>query len=91
MNVLDPLMCLRYIDDIHKSSPNAAFNPFVDDTELFYANKNIINQLKNNINVSHDNMANWLKAKKLTPNVEKSKLLYFDLSPVYKRNVFDVY
>ena len=31
------------------------------------------------------------KANKLTPNVEKSKLLYFDLLPACKRNVFDVY
>ena len=36
------------------------------------ANKNI-NQLKNNINTSLDNMANWLKANKLTLNVDKSK------------------
>ena len=63
---------------------------FPHDTALFCANKNI-SQLKNNINTSLDNIANWLKANKLTFNVDKSKLLYFDLPPACKRNVFDVY
>ena len=78
------------INDIYKSDPTAAFHLFADDTALFCANKNI-NQLKNNIKTSLDNIANWLKANKLTLNVDKSKLLCFDLSPACKNNVFDVY
>ena len=89
-SVLGPLLFLIYINYIYKSDPIAAFRLFADDTALFCANKNI-NQLKNNINTSLDNIANWLKANKLTLNVDKSKLLYFDLSPACKRNVFDVY
>ena len=50
-----------------------------------------LNQLKNNINTFLDSIANWLKANKLTLNMDKSKLLYFDLSPACKINVFDVY
>ena len=34
---------------------------------------------------------NWLKANKFTLNVGKSKLLYFDLPPACKRNIFDVH
>ena len=80
-SVLGPLLFLIYINDIYKSDPIAAFHLFADDTALFCANKNT-NQLKNNINTtSLDNIANWLKANKLTLNVDKSKLLYFDLSP----------
>ena len=79
-----------YINDTYKSDPIAGFHLFTDDTALFFANKKI-NQLKNNINTSLDNIANWLKANKPTLNVDKSKLLYFDLSPACKRNVFDVY
>ena len=78
------------INDIYKSDPTAAFHLFADDTALFCANKNI-NQLKNNIKTSLDNIANWLKANKLTLNVDKSKLLCFDLSPACKNNVFDAY
>ena len=89
-SVLGPLLFLIYINDIYKSDPIAAFHIFADDTALFCANKNI-NQLKNNINTSLDNIANWLKANKLTLNVVKSKLLYFDLPPACKRNLFDVY
>ena len=66
------------------------FHLFADGTALFCANKNI-NQLKNNIKTSLDNIANWVKANKLTLNVDKSKLLCFDLSPACKNNVFDVY
>ena len=50
-----------------------------------------MNQLINNIKKSLDNIANWLKANKRTLNVDKSKLLCFDLSPACKNNVFDVY
>ena len=70
--------------------PIAEFHLFADDTALFCAYKNI-NQLKNNIKTSLDNIANWLKANKLTLNMDKSKLLYFDLSPACKRDIFDVY
>ena len=83
-------MFLIYINDIYKSDPIAAFHLFTDDTTLFCASKNI-NQLKNNINTSLDNIANWPKANKLTLNVGKSNFLCFDLSPACKKNVFDVY
>ena len=79
-----------YTNDIYKSDPVAAIHLFAHDTALFCANKNI-NQLKNKINTSLDNIANSLKANKLTLNVDKSELLYFDLSAACKRNVFDVY
>ena len=89
-SVLEPLLFLIYINDIYKSDPIAEFHIFADDTALFCANKNI-NQLRNNINTSLDNVANWLKANKLTLNADKSKLLYFDLSPACKRDISDVY
>ena len=34
--------------------------------------------MENEVNISLDNIANWLKANKLTFNVEKSNLLAFD-------------
>ena len=79
-SVLGFLLLLIYINDIYKLDSIATFHLFADDTALFCANKNN-NQLKKNINTSLDNIANWLWAIKLTLNVDKSKLLYFDLSP----------
>ena len=79
-SVLGLPLFLIYINDIHKSDLIAEFYLFADDTALFCANKNI-NQIKNHINTFLDNIANWLKAKKLWTNLDKSKLFYFDLSP----------
>ena len=87
---MGPLLFLIFINDIYKSDPTSVFHLFADDTALFCANQNI-SQLKNNIKSSLDNVANLLKANKLTLTVEKSKLLCFDLSPACKNNVIDVY
>ena len=88
-SVLGPLLFLIYINYIYKTDPIAAFHLLADNIALLCANKNI-NQLKINLNTSLDYIENWLKAKKLTLNVEKSKLLYFDLLLACKRHVFDI-
>ena len=89
-SVLSPLLFLIYINDIYNSDPIAAFHLFPDDTALFCAKKNI-NQLKNNINTSLDHIANLIKANKLTLNVDKSKLLYFDLCHQHVKEVYLIY
>ena len=65
---------------------------FANDTALFYANKNI-DQLEINNNKLLENISNWLKAKnKLTLNVDKSKLLFFDIATnTIKRSAINVY
>ena len=88
-SVLGPLLFLIYINYIYKTDPITAFHLLADNIALLCANKNI-NQLKINLNTSLDYIENWLKAKKLTLNVEKSKLLYFDLLLACKRHVFDI-
>ena len=71
---------LVYTNDIHKSDSEASFQLFVDDISLSFADKNI-RRLEAKINTSLENITNWLKANKLTLNIDKSQLLFFDLSP----------
>ena len=76
-SVLGPLLFLIYINDIYKSAPKVCFHLFADDTCLFYSNKSY-KKIEIEFNISLDNIANWLKANKLTLNVKKSNLLAFD-------------
>ena len=68
---------LIYINDIYKSAPKVCFHLFADDTCLFYSNKSY-KKMEIEVNISLDNIANLLKANKLTLNVKKSNLLVFD-------------
>ena len=74
-SVLGPLPFLIYIND--KSAPTVCFRLFADDTSLFYSNKSY-KKMEIKVNISLDNIANWVKANKLTLNVKKSNLLVFD-------------
>ena len=68
-SVLGPLLLLLYVNDLHISSPKVKLLLFADDTCLFHSSKNI-NILQNDLN----DLANWLKANKLTLNIDKSSL-----------------
>ena len=58
---------------------------FADDTCLFYSNKDY-KQLEIDINKALENIANWLKANKLTLNVKKSNLILFNIQTNAKEN-----
>lgn len=73
---LGPLFFLLYVNDLHISSPKVKLVLFADDKCLFLSSKDI-NILKNDLNDSLKNMDNWLKADKLTLNIDKSSLIKF--------------
>ena len=77
---LGPFLFLVYINNIHKSDSKASFHLSADGTSLSFADKNI-KRLEAKINTSFENITNWLKANKLTLNIDKSQLLVFDLPP----------
>ena len=63
---------------IFLSAPKVSFNLFADDTCVFYSNKNL-KQFENVMNNALDNIGKWLKANKLTFNVKKSNLTWFNI------------
>ena len=77
--VLGPLFFLIYINEINLSASEISFHLFADNTYLFYSNK-AYGKLENVLNCSLDNIANWLRANKLTLNIKKSHLIAFDIS-----------
>ena len=78
-SVLGPLLFLLYINDICESTSIVDFHLFADDTSIFYSNKNL-KILEHNVNNALKDISNWLIANKLSLNVDKSKLLMFNVS-----------
>ena len=75
-SVLGPLLFLIYIHDFQRSSNLFDFHLFADDTNLFYANKNltILEALVNNQLIE---IQKYLCANKLSLNIDKSNFLVF--------------
>ena len=82
-SVLGPFLFLLYINDIYLSSPLVKFHLFADDTCIFHSSKNN-SKLEQELNSTLTNVATWLKANKLSLNVDKSNLLLFTLKKKQK-------
>ena len=80
-SVLRPLLFLVYINDFNNSSDLLDFHLFADDSNLFYAHKNL-RSLEEHLNQQLINIHNWLCANKLSFNVDKSHFVIFH--PVQK-------
>ena len=80
-SVLGPLLFLVYINDFNNSSDLLDFHLFADDSNLFYAHKNL-RSLEEHLNQQLINIHNWLCANKLSLNVDKSQFVIFH--PVQK-------
>ena len=87
---MGPLLFLIYINDIHISSPQVKFNLFADDTCIFHSSKDATT-LQRDLNTSLENVSNWLKANKLTLNVKKSNLLFFNIGNNESKNDINIY
>ena len=80
-SVLGPLLFLVYINDFNNSSDLLDFHLFADDSNLFYAHKNL-RSLEEHLNQQLINIHNWLCVNKLSLNVDKSHFVIFH--PVQK-------
>ena len=78
-SVLGPLLFLIYISDIFISTSKVKFHLFADGTCIFCSSKTLF-QSERDLNISLENISNWLKANKITLNVKKSNRLLLNLS-----------
>ena len=79
-SVLDPLLFLLYINDMHRSSDQLHFVNFADDTTVF-ASDNDINGAHASVNRELVGVDNWLKTNRLSLNVSKTSYNYDNLQP----------
>ena len=75
-SILEPLLFLIYVNDLHKASSILKPVMFADDTNLFLSNKDI-NKLFNDMNVELQKMSIWFKANNLSPNLTETKWTLF--------------
>ena len=86
-SVLGPLLFLLYINDIRNSTSVLDIQLFADDSNLFYADKNLVT-LETIVNNQILHVHRWLCANKLSLNVEKSNYIIFH--PVQKKVNYQV-
>lgn len=75
-SILGLLLFLLYINDFSNSSQTLDFHIFADDSNLFYANKSLLD-LERVINNELNSIHNWLCANKLVLNIDKSNIVIF--------------
>ena len=75
-SILGPLLFLLYINDLCKASNIITPIMFADDTNLFYSNKNIKILFKE-MNIELKNISEWLRANKLSINIDKTNFILF--------------
>ena len=78
-SILGPLLFIIYLNDFCRSSDKISFILFADDSNLFYSHKNAIT-LANTINTELDKVTQWIKANKLSLNLQKTKYMLFSNS-----------
>ena len=81
-SVLGPLLFLLYINDIQNCTSVFDIHLFADDSNLFYADKNL-RTLETTVNNQISYVFEWLCANMLSLNVEKSNYIIFH--PVQKK------
>ena len=72
--ILGPLLFLLCIKDLPNSLSNCEPRMYADDTHLTYASNNIHN-IQTSLKEDLENVHSWLRAKKLTLNMTKTKFM----------------
>ena len=80
-SLLGPLLFILYINDFCRSSDILSFILFADDTNLFLSHSDP-NYLVNTVNIELGKLTQWIRANKLSLNLQKTKYMLFSNSLV---------
>lgn len=80
-SLLGPLLFILYINDFCKSSDILSFILFADDTNLFLSHQDP-DHLVTTVNIELDKLTQWIRANRLSLNLQKTKYMLFSNSLV---------
>jgi len=75
-SILGPLLFLIYVNDIWRAAPETSVKLFADDTNLFFAGKNL-QELSEKTNNELNKLVEWLNTNKLSINFDKTNYCIF--------------
>ena len=75
-SILGPLLFLIYINDLIRSIKNSKIHHFADDANLLYAISSV-KDINKKINFDLSNLVQWLRANKISLNVNKTYIVIF--------------
>ena len=78
-SVLGPLLFLIYINDLPNTSSKLQFHLFADDTNVNFVS-NDLDYIENCVNEELKSISKWLRANRLSLNVEKTNFVIFHSS-----------
>ena len=78
-SVLEPLLFLLWINDLHAAIKFCKVHHFADDTNLLHISKSS-KKLNKFINFDLKNLSNWLNVDKISLNVSKTELIIHEKS-----------
>ena len=89
-SILGPILFALYINDLTRSSTDAEFVLFADDTTVIWHNYSLLD-LKNQAQMGLDQIQNWLVSNKLSLNIQKTNFMLFGPPPlIASKNSFKV-
>merc|ERR1712198_275199 len=76
-SLLGPLLFIVYINDFCRSSNVLSFILFADDSNVFFSHDNP-NTLVNTVNNELEKLTEWIRANKLSLNLQNTKYMLFN-------------
>ena len=86
-SVLEPLLLLLYINDLHVAIKHCKVHHFADEKNLLIINKSL-KRLSKLLNIDLKTLTNWLEVNKISLNVSKTERII--LKPKRKRLDFNM-
>ena len=75
-SILGPLLFIIYVNDFYRSSQILTFILFSDDSNIFFSHQDP-HQLVQIVNTELNNVAKWIRANRLSLNLDKTNFMLF--------------